>query len=157
MTPFDRHLRAAEGFLELGLPREAGEELDGIETAQRTGAPVLGLRVQVCQALGQWEPMAAAADALCRLEPANPQWPISLAYATRRAHSLERARGILTAALRRFPQEAILHYNLACYETQLGYLESARERLREAIRLAPGCRELAAGDEDLQGLQPLGF
>ena len=157
MTPFDRHLRAAEGFLELGLPQEAGEELDGIEATQRTRPTVLSLRVQVCQALGQWELMAAAADALCHLESANPQWPISLAYATRRAHSLERAKGILTEALQRFPQEAILHYNLACYEAQLGHLERARERLREAIRLAPGCRDMAAVDDDLRPLHPLGF
>ena len=28
MTPFDRHLQAAAGWLELGLPLEAHEELE---------------------------------------------------------------------------------------------------------------------------------
>ena len=157
MTPFDRQLRAAEGFLELGLPREAAEELDAVAASHSTRAEVLGLRVQVCRVLGQWEPMAAAAETLCRLDSGNPQWPISLAYAMRRAHSLGRAKSILLEAVGRFPQEAILHYNLACYEAQLGCLEPARERLREAIRLVPAWREMAAADADLEPLGGLGF
>jgi hypothetical protein len=36
MTPYDRRLQAARGFLELGLPLDANEELEQIEPEMRT-------------------------------------------------------------------------------------------------------------------------
>ncbi len=36
MTPYDRHLQAAQGYLELGLPLEAHEEIEDIEPEMRT-------------------------------------------------------------------------------------------------------------------------
>jgi hypothetical protein len=35
------------------------------------------------------------------------------------------------------PKEPILHYNLACYECQLGELEVAKARLAHAFNLEP--------------------
>jgi hypothetical protein len=51
MTPFDRHLQAAQGYLELGLPLDAHEELEQIEPEMRTVVEVLVLRVAIYQAL----------------------------------------------------------------------------------------------------------
>ncbi len=88
----------------------------------------------------------------CEAEPDSAQGPISLAYATRRAQSLEAGLAILMDAATRFPEEPIIRYNLACYEAQLGRLDRARARLTEAMRLGPGCRELALADPDLAAL-----
>ena len=61
---------------------------------------------------------------------------MSWAYATRRAVSIDAARLLLLEAVERMPNAAILHYNLACYECQLGDLEVAKARLRHAISCA---------------------
>lgn len=153
MTPFDRHLQAAQGFLELGLPLDANEELEQIEPEMRTLSPVLAMRVAIYQKLEAWGLMEVVAGGLCKRHPHEPEWHILWAYATRGAFSLERASGVLMNAVQRFPEEPTIHYNLACYEAQLGNLELARGRLAEAIRLEPMYREMALNDPDLVVLQ----
>ena len=143
VTPYERHLQAAAGFLELGLPQEANAELESIEAELRSLPPVVALRVQVYEALQAWELMAVCAKQMCVTHPQEPQGYVSLAYATRRAESLERALGILLDAQQLFPQEATILYNLACYEAQLGHLDLARGWLQDAIRLAPESRQMA--------------
>ena len=59
------------------------------------------------------------------------------AYATRRADSIEAARLILLEAVERIPTAAIFHYNLGCYECQLGDVEVAKVRLEHALKLEP--------------------
>lgn len=153
MTLFDRRVQAAQGYLELGLPQEAHEEIESIEPRMRALTAVLALRVAIFQTLGQWKQLAAVAGELCARQPGEPQWPLSLAYATRREHSLPAALAVLTEAVGRFPGEAVIHFNLACYEAQLGRLDLARRRLAEAIRLEPACRAMAAADPDLAPLR----
>ena len=46
----------------------------------------------------------------------------------------------------------MLHYNLACYECQLGEVEVAKARLRHAFKLEPRMRLMALDDEDLQAV-----
>lgn len=50
------------------------------------------------------------------------------------------------------PACAVIHYNLACYECQLGELEVAKARLRHAFKLDAHLRTLALDDEDLKPL-----
>ena len=53
---FARHVTATHGFLELGLPRAAWDELEAIEPANRRAeVPVLGIRVAIFHALERWE------------------------------------------------------------------------------------------------------
>ena len=72
--------------------------------------------------------------------------------ATRRAQSIEAAKRILLEAVERLPKEPIPHYNLACYECQLGELEVAKARLAHAFELEPKCRLMALDDDDLAPL-----
>ena len=96
--------------------------------------------------------MRTVAGRLAAHDPADAQWAISLAYATRRAQSIEAAKCILLEAVERLPEEPILHYNLACYECQLGELEVAKARLAHAFELEPKCRLMALDDGDLAPL-----
>ena len=73
-------------------------------------------------------------------------------YATRRADSINAARLILLEAVERIPKAAIFHYNLACYECQLGDVEVAKIRLEHALKLEPRYRLKALEDEDLEGV-----
>jgi len=77
---------------------------------------------------------------------------VSLAYATRRAVSIESARNVLLSALPTFQNEAIIPFNLACYFCQLGELESAKEYLGKAFKIDPNWREMALEDKDLEPL-----
>ncbi len=65
MTPFNGHLQAAVGYLELGLPLEANEEIEAIEPEMKTLSEVLAVRVEIFRALGKWELMRIVCRQLC--------------------------------------------------------------------------------------------
>ena len=93
----------------------------------------------------------------CRLpkrerDPREVHWIVSWAYATRRAQSIEAAKVILLDAVDNHRKAAIIHYNLACYECQLGDLEAAKKYLDVAFRLDKKYRIRALDDEDLMAL-----
>jgi uncharacterized Ntn-hydrolase superfamily protein len=60
---------------------------------------------------------------------------------------------ILDEALERFPDDATILYDLACYESLDGRREQAVEHVARAIELEPGYREAAAVDEDFATLR----
>ena len=65
----------------------------------------------------------------------------------------EEGIAILAAANERFPDDATLLYDLACYESLAGRLDAAREHLDRALALEPGYRPMAEGDADLDPLR----
>ena len=75
-----------------------------------------------------------------------------MSFATRRANGLNAARDILVASLPKFPREAIIYYNLACYDCQLGEIDSARQYLKQAFRIDPNWISQALEDQDLKPL-----
>jgi Tfp pilus assembly protein PilF len=145
-------LKAAQGFLELGDPDSAWEELESIPAEDRSYPVVLRMRVEIYQAKSRWMEMAEIAQHLTEIEPAEPQHWIHRAWAERRHVGPETAESTLLRALEGFPEEPLIHYNLACYASKLGRLEEARTRLNNAISLDASYRELALEDEDLEGI-----
>src|SRR2546423_5772991 len=75
-----------------------------------------------------------------------------MSLATRRANDLNAARDILVASLSKFPRDAIIYYNLACYDCRLGQIASAKQYLKQAFRIDPDWRSQALDDEDLKPL-----
>jgi Tfp pilus assembly protein PilF len=149
-----RRLRAAEGYLELGMPLEANDELEEITPEHRAQPQVLGLRVGVYLLAGHWALAATVARHLAKeIEPANPQWWIQWAYAARRAESVAAAETILLAAEPQHNAVAIVQFNLACYAAQLGRLTQARARLARAIDLDAQCKLLALEEPDLEPIR----
>jgi len=71
--PDEHHLRAAEGWLELGNPVEANEELERIQPTLRAHPGVLELRWQIYARAAQWDACLAIANALMKLSPHTPQ------------------------------------------------------------------------------------
>jgi len=96
--------------------------------------------------------MREVAKRLAEFQPNDVQWTVSFAYATRRAESVEAARTILLNAEPKFPKEAVIPYNLACYECQLGNLETAKNYLKQAFKIDSSWRVAALHDPDLQPL-----
>jgi len=146
------HLTVAQGFLELGMFLDADAELDQIDPHLRYLPEVLEIKAQIYRELGNWELMLIVSCGLVRFNPTNVQWIVWRAFATRRAESLGAARAILLEAVERQPDAAIFHYNLACYECQLGAIEVAKARLQHAIRLNKDWQLAALDEEDLHPL-----
>jgi len=155
LSPDDRYyLNAAVGYLELGMFGEAQSELEKIAPEAGGQTEVLVVRLALFQETQRWASMQSAARKLAELDPADPQWAIAWAYATRRAESIDVARLVLIEALERHPLEALIHYNLACYDSVLKNLESSQEFLVRALTLEPGMRAMALEDPDLEPLRP---
>ena len=92
LNPADlRHLTAAVGYLELGMPLDANEELENIDPEHRHATEVLMLRVDIYCKLKKWDLMEIVAGKLAEGDPSNVQWSLSYEYATRRAESIEAA------------------------------------------------------------------
>ncbi len=79
------------------------EQLENIDPFNRVAPEVLALRVDIYRGLQKWDLMREIAGRLCEFDPTNVQWPISYAYATRRANDLNAARDILVASLPKIP------------------------------------------------------
>ena len=143
---------AAVGYSELGLFLEANEQVEKINPLDRITPAVLALRIDIYRGLEKWESMQAASEVLHELEPHELQFVISYTYATRRAESIIAAKNILISSLAKFPHEAIIYYNLACYDCQLGQIASAKQYLKQAFRIDPNWISQALEDEDLKPL-----
>jgi Flp pilus assembly protein TadD len=149
MSSHTRYLHAAIGFLELGMPDDAWEEVDSLPAGQRDLAEVRELRITIAMRLGRWQAARADAETMARRDPGNPSWWISWAYALRRESSIQEAREILLRATELHPRELMISYNLACYASVLGELDEARGLLERVVSEDSGFRELAMNDPDL--------
>jgi tetratricopeptide (TPR) repeat protein len=150
--PDRQHWQAATGYVELGMFLEADAELDKIDPFNRAAPEVLALRIAIYRGLEKWELMQEIARRLAEFQPDDIQWTMSLAYATRRANSIEAAKKVLLSAEPRFPKEAAIRYNLACYFCQTGDIPSAKNYLKQAFEIDLSLRLAALEDEDLKAL-----
>ena len=131
---------------------DAALALEEIEPEDKTRNEVLGARVNLYMAAKKWEMAAAVASHLVKVDPGTAGWWISLAFAIRRAESVDKAEAILLRAQAIHPKVAMIAFNLACYASVAGRREEAKERLRHAIELDKDIRGLALDDEDLRPL-----
>jgi tetratricopeptide (TPR) repeat protein len=153
VNPPDRHyLRAAHGYLELEMYSEAAAELDKIDPVCLILPEVLSVRLLVYAGLQNWGMMQSVAKRLSNCDPKNVQWAISLAYSTRRAESIEKAKLVLLEARKLHPEEPMIAYNLACYECQLGNLAPAKDHLMCATKADAKFSAMALDDLDLEPL-----
>src|SRR4030095_11819317 len=124
LEPPDRqHWEAAVGYVELHMFSDADAELERIDPFNRAAPEVLAVRIAIYHGLKKWEAMREIAKRLADFDPEDVQWTVSYAYATRRAGSIAAAKEILLNAETKFPEEAIIKYNLACYFCQMGEIE----------------------------------
>ncbi len=90
--PDHQYWQAAVGYVELGMFQEANDQLENIDPFNRAAPEVLAVRIAVYHGLKKWELMQEVAKRLAEFQSNDIQWTISLAYATRRADSLQAAK-----------------------------------------------------------------
>jgi predicted Zn-dependent protease len=148
------YLEAAEGWLMLGNPTEAHEELEHISGENCYHPAVLSLRWQVYAAARWWEAAYVIAKALCELAPTSVETWICQANTLRNYKGIVDAWSLLLNVVNKFPKDPIIRYNLACYAAQMGLLEEACGWLVQAFELEESVQlKLAAVyDPDLQPL-----
>lgn len=157
MSPLSVHTRRqlgyAEGYLTLGLKAEAAEALSEITGEDRDATPVLAMWLTVHAERAEWAKAEKVGAVVCEREPNEPGFWVQWAYAVRRHKGLPQAREILFRGVGLHPREAVFHFNLACYEAQLGHLDDARAFLETACGLDETFTELAKTDPDLEPLR----
>lgn len=147
----EKQLLAVQGYYELGLPEEALAELEGIpDPAFHRRTDVLNLHMMLLMDLRRWADALEPAQRLCEREPMSPVPFIQAAFCMHEIGQTREARTLLRKGPATLTQDAVYHYNLACYEAVLGDVEAAQAHLRNSFRLNPAMRESARQDPDLE-------
>ncbi len=140
--------REAEGYLELGLHAQA------LRSLQRRG-PLVHSDHHACYLMGEClRELSRYSEALyplrrsAELNPETSETWLALGWCYKRSGKLDSAIESLENALRHTPDEAILHYNLACYYSLAGRRLDALCRLKRAFDLEPTLRELVRDEPD---------
>lgn len=149
-------LNAVLGWLELGNTAEARAELKQLPEHYLGRAEVLDIRWLLDARESDWEDALEVAERLVEMDPERPSSWLHRAYALRRVPhgGLGKAAEVLRPAFDKFPQDATIPYNLACYACQLGNLDEARHWLSEALKRGTKrkLKTMALADTDLEEL-----
>jgi tetratricopeptide (TPR) repeat protein len=157
LEPPDTHyLAAAEGWLELGNPVEAGAELDRMRSSSQEHPLALQLRWRIRSATKQWEECVRIATRLIELVPEEPFGWVHRSFSLHELKRTAEAHAALAPMASKFPNDFVIPYNMACYACQLGKLDEARRWLKQAIAIAGSdtIRQMAKDDPDLRPLAP---
>lgn len=147
---FETHLLAAEGYLDLGMPQKAWDELEEIAPEDRTRVETLLMRLAVLQSLEKWEFAATIARGAVQKHPDCADLYILGACVIRRAENLEAAFAFLQSGHLCMEENATFWFNLGCYHCQLGRMDEAIECVRLAVEIDLEFKRMAVEDGDLE-------
>ena len=154
------HLEAAVGWIQLGDYDSANDELEKIRAEWRVHPDVLDLRWLIYSNDEQWDACLDIASAIVKMVPDRAQGWLDKAFSLRRANDggVEKAKTVLLEAAKLFPDDSMIQYNLACYCSQLGQLDAAKEHLGKSYELgdAQQIKLMALDDDDLKPLWEAG-
>lgn len=152
--PNHRRLEYARGYIELGLIKEAADELDAMSGNARWSNEALRVRVDLYMHSKEWDMVVTVAKAVCEATPADEGAWIAWAFALRELQQVAEAQDVLLQAEPLHGKTCgLLHYNLACYACLLGNLKEARRRLAKACKMNPHWKTESLDDDDLRALR----
>lgn len=152
-VPDSHHLRAAQGWLELGNDREANEELEKITPTLRAHPDVLEIRWHIYAHAQKWEACVDIAGAIIKLDPNRPDAWIHRSFALHELKRTQEAFDHLLPVADRFPKVWTIPYNLACYCAQLGRLDECQAWFKQAMAINEHTvKQAALDDPDLKPL-----
>lgn len=147
-----RALRAADGYLFLGLADEALNELRETPEAERELPEVILAKNRVLLHLHRWKEVEAMAAKAIEVHPDRDEFTVQRAFALHKMKKGDKAMDVLLSAPEWIRRTGILHYNLACYEAQLGDIKTAHQCINVAIQMNEAMRKNAKADPDLEAL-----
>jgi tetratricopeptide (TPR) repeat protein len=152
--PDSHHLKAAEGWLELGNHTEANDELKQIGLEWRFHPKVLLTRFEIYARGGHWEFAYTIAHGMVALAQDDPVGWIKRSVALHHLKRTPEAWQSLLPAVSRFPNNMTIVYDLARYACQLGKFSEAFRYLERAKQLSDPhkVKEMARKDPELEPL-----
>lgn len=146
-------LMAAEGYLELQLPEQALAELQRLDPADRRTSEALYLTGEALRALERYREAIPVLKAAADKAPSKLNVHLALGWCYKRVGRIESAIEALQEALEDNLEEAILHYNLACYFSLAGHRELALSHLSQALSLDGSYRDLIGREADFDSIR----
>jgi tetratricopeptide (TPR) repeat protein len=143
-----RLLDEAEGFLMLDLPARALEILRARDDWATMRFEASLLTGEALRALDRYREALVPLEVAAAIRPSDLGVAMSLGWCYKRTQRLAQAIDALERAVREHPDEALLHYNLACYWSLAGNPAKALGELVEALDLDPDLRDQVAHEPD---------
>ncbi|MFT5526923.1 MAG: Flp pilus assembly protein TadD [Pirellulaceae bacterium] len=126
-------------------------QLSSEEIQQRSQA--LFLEGQCHRCLEEYHRAAESFRAATDLEPENVHIWLALGWCHKRNQRLDLAIEALEEALHADPNEAIIHYNLACYWSLANNVRTAVQYLAQSFEIDPNYRELVLDERDFDPIR----
>ena len=113
----------------------------------------LYLQGEAFRGLGRCEEALPLLVRVVEAEPENVRGWLALAWCQKRTGQLDRAIFSMESALAADPEEALIHYNLACYWSLAGGKRQALGYLEQALALDGNFRLMIDAESDFDALR----
>jgi len=146
-------LDEAEGYLMLELPEYALRILESRDEWPRMTFEASFLKGETLRCLERFREALASLEVAAALRPEDVGVALAQGWCYKRTNRLAEAVDALERAARHEPDNALIHYNLACYWSLAANASRALEELALALRLDPELRRLIAEESDFDPLR----
>lgn len=158
MTTRDRirlrlYQHQAEGYLEMGMPRQALEVLGRLGDRAVKSPHALYLRGEALRSLGRYTEALIPLNQAAEVLPENVHVQLALGWCHKRTARIDLAIQDLERALDVEPQDALVHYNLACYLSLAGQNHRALVHLSRALALDSEMLRLVENESDFDPIR----
>jgi tetratricopeptide (TPR) repeat protein len=136
----------------LKMYADANDELEGLPTKLKTHPAILLARLELLMEMERWDDGINLGQSLCGLWPDEYEFWFKAAFCLHEVKRTQEAKAALLSAPVKIRDTALYHYNLACYQAQLGNLGEAKKLLNKCFKKDKGFRQEALDDPDLKPL-----
>lgn len=149
------HLRAANGWVELGAFDDAVEELENLPKHLREHPDVLDVEWKIRAGQENWSDALKIAERMVESGPEQVSGWVHRSYSLHELKRTQDAMVSLQPAYKKFLGDFIIPYNLACYCCQMGDLLNAKTWLERAIKRGDRktVKKMALCDGDLESMR----
>jgi tetratricopeptide (TPR) repeat protein len=133
----EKHLEAAEGWLELGNHIAANDELERITPNLRSEPRVLEMRCRVYSKAGQWQSVLIISEAICALDPKHTLGWEHRAESLHQRGRTKEALTLITEVAETLTDPSRLFYKAAVYAAAIEDWQLARKCLERCFELDP--------------------
>jgi tetratricopeptide (TPR) repeat protein len=148
-----KHIEYASGYLDLKMYEDAGREADEALALAPNSRQAIAIKSEILWRSDRFKEAEPFVARLAELDPRDSAMWINLAYIRRRTQSLDAAVDTLQRAFDANPQDALAHYNMACYRAVQHRPTEALELLKNAVHLDPKLKAIARTEPDFAQLR----
>jgi len=148
-----KKLEEAEGYLMLDLPRRSLQILESQPDWLNMQFEACLLKGEALRSLNRYRDALRHLEIAAALRNGDSRVALALGWCYKRTNRLAQAIDSLERAIREHPDEALLHYNLACYWSLAANSPKALEALRTAFELDQRLHALVTQESDFDSLR----